>query len=147
MNFWDNYYRVKEDGVFNIKTGMKLKPSPNSNGYLQFGLYINGKSKRVYLHRILAITFKPNPDNKLQVDHIDRNKLNNDLSNLRWVTHLENNQNKERGFSNELNISIRKCGNYQIAFNRNKLKYTKGLPKTYTMQQIIIQRDLMLSMF
>ena len=148
MNFWDNYYRVEEDGsVYNIKTGRKLKPIKVNTGYLRVGLRINKKDTKIYIHRLIALTYIPNPDNKPQVDHIDRNRLNNNISNLRWVTCLENLQNKERGFSNELNISIRKCGNYQIVFIRNKLKYSKGLPKTCTMQQVIIQRDLMLSMF
>ena len=147
MNFWEDKYRVEEDGIFNIKTDRKLKCIDNGRGYKQICLYINGKNKFMYLHRLLALTFIPNPDNKPQVDHIDRNNLNNEISNLRWVSHLENQQNKKRGKTGEKNIYIRKCGNYQISFIRNKLKYTKGLHKTCTIQQVIIQRDLMLSMF
>lgn len=49
------------------------------------------KNKRI--HRIIAETFIPNPENKPCVDHIDGDKLNNRVDNLRWVTHLENNNN------------------------------------------------------
>lgn len=48
---------------------------------------------REYLHRIVAKLFIPNPDNKPCVDHINTNKLDNRVSNLRWCTHKENNNN------------------------------------------------------
>ena len=52
------------------------------------GNYINER-----LHRLLAITFIPNPDNLPEVDHKDGNSLNNDLSNLRWCSHQQNSYN------------------------------------------------------
>ena len=51
-------------------------------------------SKYKFIHRILAETFLSNPNNYPAVDHIDRNKLNYSLSNLRWVSYEENNKNK-----------------------------------------------------
>ena len=50
--------------------------------------------KKYYLHRLLAQAFIPNPMNKPQVDHIDGNRQNNSLSNLRWATSAENNWNR-----------------------------------------------------
>ena len=50
----------------------------------------NGSSKTLYVHRLVAQSFIENPDNKREVNHIDGNKLNNDVSNLEWVTHSEN---------------------------------------------------------
>ena len=47
----------------------------------------------LYVHRMVAETFIPNPENKPFVDHIDTNKLNNNANNLRWVTYKENNNN------------------------------------------------------
>lgn len=49
----------------------------------------------VRLHRIIAELFIPNPENLPCIDHIDRNKYNNHVSNLRWCTYQENNQNKD----------------------------------------------------
>ena len=55
------------------------------------GYYIVHLDGKAYtLHRLLALTFIPNPENKPEIDHIDGNPLNNDLSNLRWATHKEN---------------------------------------------------------
>ena len=50
-----------------------------------------------YVHRIVAKAFIPNPENKPEIDHIDYNPLNNNVTNLRWVTHSENQiHSKER---------------------------------------------------
>ena len=65
------------------------KISCNSDNYP--GVNINGRHKT--LHRLIARAFIPNPDNKPQVDHIDRNRGNYSLDNLRWVTQSENQRN------------------------------------------------------
>ena len=153
MNFWEDYYRVTTDGrVFRLagkgcKVEREIKCDLNNSGYLQVGLYINNKRTKMYIHRLVGLTFIPNEGNKLQLDHIDRNKLNNDVSNLRWVTHLENNQNKKRGKTGELNIRIHYSGQYEIRFRRNKFSYSKHLPKNTTLEDAIKKRDLMHSMF
>ena len=85
-------YEVSNLGkVRNIKSGKVLKPQLNRNGYLMHLLYENNKQKHLYLHRIIAIAFIDNPEEKPCVNHIDENKLNNDLSNLEWCTVKENN--------------------------------------------------------
>tara|TARA_R110000824_G_scaffold750_1_gene4697 strand:+ start:241 stop:690 length:450 start_codon:yes stop_codon:yes gene_type:complete len=147
MNFWEDNYRVEEDGeVYNIKSGKKIKPWVNKSGYEIIGPHINGKRKKMYIHRLVALTYIPNEDGKPQVDHIDRNRLNNHFTNLRWVTHLENHQNKELGKTGERNILFNGNG-LNIKFRRNNLNYWKYIPKSCTLEQAIIQRDLMLSMF
>lgn len=69
----------------------------NKKGYQNVGLKgIRGtdlKSKTVYVHRLVATVFIPNPLNKPQVDHIDTIKTNNMVTNLRWVTQSENERN------------------------------------------------------
>jgi hypothetical protein len=94
-------YQVSNDGCVRrvkggpgAKAGRVLKPNPNSNGYLTVGLYGDGKPKKHTVHRLVAEAFIPNPDNKPEVDHVDRNKLNNHMSNLRWATSSENNINR-----------------------------------------------------
>ena len=68
----------------------KLKPIKRPDGYFIVGLRKNGKICTKLLHRIIAETFIPNPENKPQVNHIDGNKQNNNVSNLEWATNSEN---------------------------------------------------------
>jgi hypothetical protein len=88
-------YRIDRDGtITNIKTGKVKSSCINSQtGYKMVSLWKDNKEKGETLHRLLATHFIPNPEGKRYVDHIDRNKLNNDLSNLRWVNGTENNLN------------------------------------------------------
>lgn len=68
-----------------------IKPKVSkSTGYLEVCLYKCGVKRTLLLHRIVAEAFIPNPFGKPQVDHIDRNKLNNIVSNLHWCTGSEN---------------------------------------------------------
>ena len=87
-------YSINKQGVVLNRYKRPLKPS--CDRYLYFKLYKDGekeKPKLCLLHRLLGIQFIPNPENKPTIDHIDQNKLNNDLSNLRWATHIEQHQN------------------------------------------------------
>ena len=87
---FENYEISNLGKVRNIKSGRMLKPHLNHNGYLKHHLYRHDKQKELFLHRIIAIAFIDNPGKKPQVNHIDENKLNNDLSNLEWCTAKEN---------------------------------------------------------
>ena len=87
---FENYEVSNLGKVRNIKSGRILKPFPNRDGYLGHSLCENNKRKHLYLHRIIATAFIDNPGKKPQVNHIDENKLNNDLSNLEWCTEREN---------------------------------------------------------
>lgn len=73
-----------------------LKPCENNTGYLQVHLCKNSKSKFYKVHRLVALAFIQNPENKQQVNHIDETKLNNVVSNLEWVTAKENNNHGTR---------------------------------------------------
>lgn len=85
-------YYIKRDGkVYRISDDSEFTPCICRGGYYQIRL----DNKTKYVHRIVAETFIPNPDNKPFVDHIDRNRSNNSVENLRWVTSTENNNNKK----------------------------------------------------
>lgn len=83
----EELYAVSTKGrVKNIKTGRILAGCYNNSGYKCIAL----KGKTYLIHRLIALAFIPNPDNLPQVDHVDENKRNNDISNLRWVSAADN---------------------------------------------------------
>jgi hypothetical protein len=84
-------YSVSDLGrIRNDKTDKILKQNPNSVGYYMINLRKNGIMKTFACHRLIAIAFIPNPDSKKYVDHINGDRLNNSLNNLRWATASEN---------------------------------------------------------
>lgn len=93
---FETYAINKKGEIIDLRSKKLMKQFPNTNagGYLQLQLINeNGyTSKRV--HRLVAETFLPLIEGKIQVDHIDRNRLNNNVDNLRWVDTYEQNENK-----------------------------------------------------
>lgn len=82
-------YSVSENGdVRNDKTGRILKLHKGTAGYYQ--VMLGGKTVPLYVHRLVATAFLPNPDNLPQVDHINGDKTDNQKENLRWVSVSEN---------------------------------------------------------
>lgn len=91
-----NYSINKNGEVRNDKTKHIKNPFTNKgNGYLMVDLYQNNKSEKVPIHRLVAEAFIPNPEKKATVDHIDGDRKNNSISNLRWATYSENNSRFE----------------------------------------------------
>ena len=90
---YDNYEISNMGNVRNIKTDRVLKPSIDRFGYKTVGFYKNRIRVNCKVHRLVGLSFIPNPEKKKCIDHCDRNKLNNTVQNLRWVSHSENNTN------------------------------------------------------
>ena len=86
----NNYYVYKDGRVQNSKTKRFTQPHPDKNGYLRVVLYDGNKTVNFIVHRLIALLYIPNPDNKPMVNHINGNKRDNRIKNLEWVSNLEN---------------------------------------------------------
>ena len=84
---YEGIYEVSDQGrVRSMKFGKEriLKPGKIQNGYLKVNLWKNGEMKQCKVHRLVAQTFIPNPQNLTEVNHKDENKTNNSVQNLEW---------------------------------------------------------------
>jgi len=81
-----NYDIDKNGNVINLKKNKLMNIHVSYNGYK----YVSLPGKTHYIHRLLGIKFIPNPLNLKEINHIDGNKLNNDLSNLEWCSSSDN---------------------------------------------------------
>ena len=109
------FYSVSNFGnVRNNRTLRILKPGVSGDGYYTINL-CNGINKPISMkiHKLVGKAFIENPKNKRCIDHIDRNKLNNKVENLRWATHSENNMNKKLYSNNKT-----KCKGIKKRYNR-----------------------------
>ena len=97
---YDNYQVSNFGRVRNCTTGRILKPGDDCRGYLKVNLYKDGKRKNHKIHILVANEFIEKPDGKTCVDHIDKNRLNNIVENLRWVTRSENDRNRSMMVTN-----------------------------------------------
>lgn len=122
---WVDVYDVSRNGVVkvvgpeskprkNIGEGGELPVHDNGFGYKMVQLRLNGKMKNMYIHRLVATMFLPNPEKKPCVGHKDHDRSNNTVDNLYWCTHAENTQHgvrdgkinaKKRGTTQKLSFA------------------------------------------
>jgi len=90
---YEDYFQVSNTGkIYSKRTNKELKYSVTQKGYCVFVTRFNGRNspaKCFKIHILVAKAFIDNPENKLTVNHIDGNKLNNNVSNLEWATMSE----------------------------------------------------------
>lgn len=127
INNFNDYLIYKDGRVYNNKLKRFLRGSI-VKGYVRIQL----RNKRILLHRLVAEHYIANPHNYPQVDHLDRNKLNNNIENLRWVNSLTNNNNKNLYKSNTSGHQFVRYNNRYYVFRKiyNKKeckKYFKSL--------------------
>tara|TARA_R100000951_G_scaffold115092_1_gene122049 strand:+ start:78 stop:542 length:465 start_codon:yes stop_codon:yes gene_type:complete len=135
-------YLIYEDGKVFSKISNKYL-TPKNKRYLRVSLYNGEICKRVCIHQLVAEHYlhNSNPEILTEVDHIDRNTLNNHYTNLRWVSKSMNNLNRGLLKNNKLkekNITFRNNCNKPYRFNKmiegkrqEKLFYTLEDAKNY----------------
>jgi hypothetical protein len=123
-----NNYIIYEDGkVFSKKSNKFLKHLIDKYGYSYVRLYKDNKQNFTLVHRLVATHYIPNPNNLPEVDHINRDRSDNRVQNLRWSSHLDNCNN--RGKRND-NTS----GHKGILYHKKKERW--AYQKTYHKKRI-----------
>lgn len=137
-------YLIYDDGrLWSKKRKIFKKHVTNKKGYLRVQLCKNSKVKNFYIHRLVALHYIPNPDNKSDVDHINDNPSDNKLENLQWLTGEENND-KRNIPSNTGEKFISKSEGYYYINKKNCFSEYLNCSK-YTLQDAINLRDALLS--
>lgn len=120
---YEGIYEISNLGnVRNLTTDTFKKSSKRIDGYYVVTLYKEGKQNTFLLHRLVGIAFIANKENKPQINHIDNNKANNNVSNLEWVT---NSENQKHSYKNGKKPTINNKLNEQQVINIFQ-EYKKG---------------------
>lgn len=89
---YEGYYMASEDGrIWSCRNEKYLKPVKTKAGYYRVSLSVCGEYKKLSVHRLVALAFIPNPQNKPTVNHKNEIKTDNRVCNLEWATILEQN--------------------------------------------------------
>lgn len=127
-------YKINQFGEVINKHDKMLKHSTDRYGYKFVTLYRNKKPNIKYIHRLVALSFIPNPDNKETVNHINGNKGDNKLENLEWATYSENIRHAYKlGLSSVHKQFGEKSGTAKL--NRQKVAEIRALTATRKYKQ------------
>lgn len=144
MELIPNYpnYSISRDGKTVIGCKGEMRIQTNNCGYRTVQLTNNGKKHSFSIAKLLALTFIPNPENKRTIDHINRDRSDDRIENLRWATDHEQGFNKGRYSTNTSgvkNISIKKKGRKRYQYEK---KYKGVIYKTnsYSMPEACFEQ-------
>jgi hypothetical protein len=120
-----NNYLVSNFGRVMNSRGYVFKDNIDSNGYYRVNLVKDGKLKTMRIHRLVAKAYLPSTEPSLNfIDHIDRNRLNNRVENLRWSNNTLNCHNR----NNQRNSTSRYNGvSWDGEQTNGEWKYKKGV--------------------
>jgi len=147
---YEGLYMINKEGdVYGCKNKRMMKHHISYKGYNYVHLTKNNEGHQYFIHRLIAIQFIPNPNKLDQVDHIDMDKKNNKIENLRWVNNALNQQNTLKRSNNQSgfkNIFTEQGKNgyegWRITIRHDNKIYRKCYAKTkYTLDDIIKIRN------
>jgi len=136
-----DYYVSTLGRVFSLKRFIIMKPSTNGNGYVSVSLS-NSLAKRTRdIHRLVALAFIENPEEKKYVDHKNNIQDDNQISNLRWATASQNGQNSKIKKNNTCGVKgityIKKTKKYRVRIYINGKRIHLGNFKTLEEAQFV----------
>lgn len=114
---YENLYMVSSYGRIKSLTSKRILSFSINRGYAYVKLSKHGVMKSLKVHRLVAISFIPNPNNLPDVNHIDENKLNNNLSNIEWCSKQYNSKYGTRNVRTR--IAMRKNGRAILRYSTN----------------------------
>lgn len=132
-HIFPNHYLVSDDGrVYSVRSNKLLKFTFDKDGYSYYVLCVSGERHTVKAHRLVAMAFIPNTENKPAIDHINGNKLDNRVENLRWVTNKENTHNP-----NTMPNLIKAC----MSKERQEKLYAASAKRNFGRKKTIAYKD------